>query len=97
MTANPAQQLGISDRVGSIEVGKDADIAIYTGHPLSAYGVVEQTFIDGMLYFDRQIDIERREALQEEKRLLLEKHKGTGGETERVTTDVTADPQEGIR
>lgn len=97
VTVNPAQQLDISDRVGSIEVGKDADIAIYTGHPLSAYGVVEQTFVDGMLYFDRQIDIERREALQEEKRLLLEKHTGTGGETERVTTDVTADPQEGVR
>ncbi len=52
ITLNPATQLGIQDRVGSIEVGKDADIAIFDNHPLSVYAVPQMTFIDGVKYFD---------------------------------------------
>ncbi|HXV86164.1 MAG TPA: amidohydrolase family protein, partial [Gemmatimonadales bacterium] len=87
VTLNPAQQLGIADRVGSIEVGKDADLVIYTNHPLSVYSVVEQTLIDGQVYFDRQVDLARRKALEEEKKALMEKDRGQG-ERPRVTTDV---------
>jgi len=54
---NPAIQLGIDKRVGSIEVGKDADLVIYNHDPLSAYAVVQKTLIDGRVYFDRQQDI----------------------------------------
>ena len=52
ITLNPARQLGIADRVGSIEVGKDADIAIFKGHPLSIYAVPQMTLVDGVAYFD---------------------------------------------
>lgn len=52
ITLNPAKQLGIDDRVGSLEVGKDGDIAIFDKHPLSIYTVPQMTFIDGVKYFD---------------------------------------------
>ena len=54
ITINPAKQLMIDNRVGSIEVGKDADLAIFDKHPLSNYAKVEKVFIDGQLYFDRE-------------------------------------------
>ncbi len=60
ITWNPAWQLGIHDRVGSIEVGKDADLAIWNGHPLSVYSRVDTTFVDGEIFFDRQQDLARR-------------------------------------
>ena len=56
ITINPALQLGIADRVGSIEVGKDADLAVFDGHPLSVYAVPQMTFVDGVRYFDRERD-----------------------------------------
>lgn len=56
ITLNPAKQLGIDDRVGSIEEGKDADIAIFEGHPLSVYAIPVMTFVDGVKYFDRETD-----------------------------------------
>ncbi len=52
ITLNPAIMLGIEDRVGSIEVGKDADLAIFSGHPFSVYSKVEMTIIEGDIYFD---------------------------------------------
>jgi imidazolonepropionase-like amidohydrolase len=96
VTLNPAIQLGIADRVGSIDVGKDADLVIYTNHPLSVYSVVEQTLIDGQVYFDRQVDLSRRKALEDEKKALMEKEKGQG-ERPRVTTDIAATPRGGVR
>jgi len=75
VTINPAIQLGIDKRVGSIEVGKDADLVIYNHDPLSAYAVVQKTLIDGRVYFDRQQDIAGRPALEREKKELLEKEK----------------------
>jgi imidazolonepropionase-like amidohydrolase len=60
ITWNPAWQLDIQDRVGSIEVGKDADVAIWNAHPLSVYARVETTLIDGEVFFDRQQDLARR-------------------------------------
>ena len=94
VTLNPAIQLRIDDRVGSIEVGKDADLAIFSAHPLSNYAVVEQTFIDGQLYFDRQHDLDLRDALRQEKEALLEKQKR--GRRERITTDDAVEG-EGLR
>ena len=73
VTLNPAIQLGIEKRVGSIEVGKDADLAIYNRDPLSAYAVVQKTLIDGRVYFDREKDLAGRAALEQEKKELLEK------------------------
>ncbi|MBT8218668.1 MAG: amidohydrolase family protein, partial [Bacteroidia bacterium] len=52
ITINPAIQLGIEDRVGSLEKGKDGDIAIFKGHPLSIYAVPQKTIVDGIIRFD---------------------------------------------
>jgi imidazolonepropionase-like amidohydrolase len=60
ITLNPAMQLGIDGRVGSIEVGKDADLAVFNGHPFSSYSLVETTMIEGQIYFDRQLDLKAR-------------------------------------
>ena len=75
VTINPAIQLGIDKRVGSIDTGKDADLVIYNHDPLSAYTVVQKTLIDGRVYFDRQRDIADRPAREKEKKELLEKEK----------------------
>jgi len=75
VTLNPAIQLGIDKRVGSIDVGKDADLVIYNHDPLSAYAVVQKTLIDGHVYFDRQRDIAERPARDKEKKELMEKEK----------------------
>ena len=56
VTIHPAWQLGIDDRVGSIEVGKDADLAVFSEHPLSIYTRVDLTFVDGVARFDRGRD-----------------------------------------
>lgn len=56
ITLNPARQLGIAERVGSIEEGKDADLAIFSAHPLSIYAVPQRTYVDGVVRFDRQAD-----------------------------------------
>ena len=75
VTLNPAIQLGIDKRVGSIDVGKDADLVIYNHDPMSDYAVVQKTLIDGRVYFDREKDILGRAALQQEKKDLLAKAK----------------------
>jgi imidazolonepropionase-like amidohydrolase len=75
VTINPAVQLGIDKRVGSIDVGKDADLVIYNHDPLSAYAVVQKTLIDGRVYFDRTRDIAERADREKEKKVLIEKEK----------------------
>jgi imidazolonepropionase-like amidohydrolase len=67
ITLNPAIQLGIQDRVGSIDVGKDADLSIWNGNPLSVYSRVETTFIDGEVFFDREQDLANRAKLAAER------------------------------
>ena len=61
VTLNPAKLLRIDNRVGSIKVGKDADLVLWNDHPLSVYAVAQQTYIDGVCYYD----IERNKKLQE--------------------------------
>jgi imidazolonepropionase-like amidohydrolase len=56
ITLNPAKQLGIDARVGSLEVGKEADVAIFKGHPLSSYTIPMVTIVDGVVRFDREKD-----------------------------------------
>ena len=75
ITYNGAVQLGVEKRVGSIEVGKDADVVIWSGHPLSVYSSAETTFIDGQIFFDKQRDVAMRAALAKE-RAELEKADG---------------------
>jgi imidazolonepropionase-like amidohydrolase len=71
ITLNPAIQLGIDKRVGSIDVGKDADLVIFSQHPFSVYTVPEMTMIEGEIYFDRKADLERRAVLKREKEELI--------------------------
>jgi imidazolonepropionase-like amidohydrolase len=75
VTINPAKQLGIDSRVGSIEAGKDADLAIYDKYPLSDYAKVQKVLIDGRLYFDRDNDVGGRPAKALEKQKLIDKEK----------------------
>ncbi|MEQ9405034.1 MAG: amidohydrolase [Cyclobacteriaceae bacterium] len=56
ITINPAKQLGVDDRIGSIEEGKEGDIAIFKNHPLSIYGIPQYTIVDGIVRFDRAND-----------------------------------------
>jgi imidazolonepropionase-like amidohydrolase len=60
VTLNPAKQLGIDKRVGSIEVGKDADLAVFSAHPFSPDTHCDLTLVDGIVYFDRAKDVAAR-------------------------------------
>ncbi len=75
VTLNPALQLGIDKRVGTIDVGKDADLVIYNHDPLSAYAVAQKTIVDGRVLFDREKDIADRAGLEKEKKDLIAKAK----------------------
>ena len=56
ITLNPAIQLGIDEKVGSLEEGKQGDVSIWNKHPLSIYSMAEMTFVDGIKYFDKEED-----------------------------------------
>ncbi len=75
VTINPAKQLGIDKRVGSLEPGKDADFVVWSGNPLDTRSVVLQTWIDGKKYFDRDEVAKRAAALKQEREDLIAKAK----------------------
>jgi imidazolonepropionase-like amidohydrolase len=76
ITINPAKQLLIDKRVGSLELGKDADVLLYDGHPLSNFSKVVKVWIDGHEYFDRDQDVADRPKKETEKKALIEKAAG---------------------
>ncbi len=53
VTINPAKLLHIDDKVGSIKAGKDADVVLWSHHPMSIYAKAEKTIVDGKIFFDR--------------------------------------------
>lgn len=71
VTIHPARQIGMGERTGSIEVGKDADLALWSGDPLSPMSVCQQTWIDGALHFDRATDLALRPKREQERRELI--------------------------
>ncbi len=71
VTINPAKLLHIDNRVGSIKEGKDADLVLWSGHPLSIYSKAEKTMIDGAVYFDLEKDEQQREAIKQERNKLI--------------------------
>lgn len=76
VTLNPAKALHVADRVGSIKVGKDADLVLWSNHPLSIYAMAEETIVDGIIYFDRGRDIELRNQISSERNRLIQKMLG---------------------
>jgi imidazolonepropionase-like amidohydrolase len=100
VTINPAKQLRIDNRVGSLEVGKDADVAVWSHHPLSSYAIVERVYIDGQKYYDRLDDQARLTELGREKEALVNAERsqrrsptstdGDAGSTRPRDPDVTA-------
>jgi imidazolonepropionase-like amidohydrolase len=98
VTINPAKQLGVEDKVGSIEVGKSADLVLFDQHPLSNYSKALKVWIDGHEYFDRDKDLETRPKFQEDKKKLLDKQntEGSNGDRNRArpTTGVLSSGQE---
>jgi adenine deaminase len=75
VTLNPAKQLGIDNRVGSVDVGKDADLVIYDKYPLSDYAKVQKVLIDGTVYFDRDKEVSGRPLKEAEKKKLIDQEK----------------------
>ncbi len=75
VTSNPAKQLGIADRVGSLEVGKDGDFVVWSGDPLATSSMTLETWIEGKKYFDRAADVAARPALESERTALVAKAK----------------------
>ena len=78
VTLNPAKQLRIDPWVGSLEPGKHADLAVWSGSPLSVYSHCEQTWIDGRKYFDRETDATARKRADEMRAALVQKILASG-------------------
>jgi imidazolonepropionase-like amidohydrolase len=91
ITINPAKQLGIDKRTGSIEQGKDADLVIWTAHPFSVYSRVETTMIEGDVYFDRGKDAQVRTDMARERETLeqmdINKAPSSGGTSPRIPAE----------
>ncbi len=79
VTLNPAIQLRLDKRIGSIDVGKDADLVLFNGHPFSVYSRPEVTMIEGEVFFDRKKDLEMRDKIAKEKKELIEREKKLPG------------------
>ncbi|PCH70003.1 MAG: amidohydrolase [Bacteroidetes bacterium] len=73
VTLNPAKLLHLEARMGSIEVGKDADVVIWSDNPLSIYAKCEKTFVDGICYYDIDKDKELRKEIKSERARLIQK------------------------
>jgi imidazolonepropionase-like amidohydrolase len=84
VTINPAKLLHLDNRTGSIKEGKDADLVLWSDHPLSVYAKAEKTLIDGTVYFDIETDKAKRVAIQRERNKLMNlmrSEKDKGGKT----------------
>ena len=73
VTLNPAKALHVDDKVGSIKVGKDADLVLWSDNPLSVYAKANKTIVDGIVYFDRERDKELRKQISAERNRLVQK------------------------
>lgn len=76
VTLNPAKMLHVDDRVGSLRAGKDADVVVWSAHPLSIYAKSLYTIVDGTVYFDRQKDELLQKKVDEERARLVKKLNG---------------------
>lgn len=86
VTLNPAKLLHLDDQMGSVKVGKDADLVLWTDHPLSIYAKPQMTLVDGIVYFSQDKDLEMREQIRTERARLIKKMadaKAGGSETQK--------------
>jgi len=86
VTLNPAKLLHLDQRMGSLKVGKDADIVLWDKHPLSIYAKPLKTFVDGVCYFDADRDLEMRKAIHSERTRLIQKMAGAAEMGEKTQT-----------
>ena len=91
VTINPAKQLGVEDRVGSIERGKDADLVVWENHPLSTFSRPLYTLVDGNVVFSVEQDRERQQRIAAEK-IELKRALGELDDDETTATEPTATP-----
>ena len=73
VTINPATMLHVQNRVGSIKVGKDADLVVWSTDPLSIYAVAEKTFVDGICYWDIDKDAANQQAMKADEARIIQK------------------------
>ena len=73
VTLNPAKMLHLDNRMGSIKTGKDADIVVWSDNPLSIYAKTEKTFVNGILFFDIEKDLQKREEIKKERARIIQK------------------------
>ena len=73
VTLNAAKLLHLDNKMGSIKAGKDADLVLWSDHPLSIYAKAEKTFVDGICYFDREQDLILREEIRRERSRIIQK------------------------
>jgi adenine deaminase len=78
VTINPAKLLRLDDRMGSLKTGKDADVVLWTDHPLSIDAQVVTTFVDGVALYDRERDRALREDNRIERARLIAKMSAAG-------------------
>ncbi|MGB5029063.1 MAG: amidohydrolase family protein, partial [Chitinophagaceae bacterium] len=76
VTLNPAIMLHVDDKVGSLKVGKDGDVVLWSDHPLSIYAKSLYTIVDGTIYFDRQKDEQLQKEIDMERLRLVRKMNG---------------------
>jgi cytosine/adenosine deaminase-related metal-dependent hydrolase len=76
VTLNPAKMLHVEDKVGSIKVGKDADLVLWSDNPLSNYSMSLYTVVDGIIYFDREKDVQLRKTVAIERNRIIKKMNG---------------------
>jgi len=76
VTINPAKMLRVNDKVGSLKVGKDADVVVWSDNPLSIYAKSLYTIVDGTVYFDRQKDEQLQKEVDAERTRLVKKLTG---------------------
>lgn len=73
ITLNPAKMLHLDSKMGSIKVGKDADVVLWSDNPLSVYAKAEKTIVEGTIYFDIEKDAQAREYIKKERARLTQK------------------------
>lgn len=94
VTLNPARMLHLDKQTGSIKAGKDADLVLWSAHPLSIEAKAEMTFVDGICYFSREQDLAARKAIQAERQRLIQKMmeaKQKGEKTKKQVSETDTD------